>query len=434
MPDLLQTKRIEDSMEHAKTSLPNRWLVFVIVVIGSIGVGIAWMKVTGTMSFIRSDWGIDVTTAGMLMSIPALANLLIALPGGAIVSKFGVRKVWLLTLLWCLVFNVLGFFAPDFTTLSITRFCEGISIGLVFIVAPVIIAEAFPAEQRGLPMMLWSIWSTAGTLVALNLCNVVTPLLGWQANWLVIAVFLLIALVLNFLFCKVESDQVKAANNDVAKQGGQTKVKGAWGECLKSPVCVCICLVFFASVFAFDTFGTYYPTFLQSTLGIGAAESNTVSSVHTYLMAFICLTFGFVLNKIPNRHHPKIYLIAIAFASLGGILMWNMPTIPLDIVAILVCGAGMQIVGPMAHNLMPDAVSAKAVPIGMGMISFASGLGSMFGPFIAGRVVDITGNWGLLIAPMGIIALVGVGSAVVVLKRMYRNEAPALHDEELQYE
>ena len=421
-------------MGRSKSNLPNRWLVIVMVVIGSICVGVSWYKVTGTMSFIKNDWGMDITTVGMLMSITALANLVIALPGGSIVSRFGVRKVWMFTLLWCFAFNVLGFFAPDFTTLSITRFCEGISIGLVFIVAPVIITEAFPAEKRGLPMMLWSIWSTAGTLAALNLCNVFTPLLGWQSNWLVAAALLLVASILNFLFCKVESDQAEPLHDAAVGQGGQTKPKGAWGECLRSPACVCICLVFFSSVFAFDIYAAYYPTFLQGTLGIDAAAANSVSTAHTYWMTFICLTFGFVLNKIPNRHHPKIYFVAIFFTSVGGMLMWNMPTIPLDIVAILVCGTGMQIVGPMAHSLMPDAVSAKAVPVGMGMISFASGLGSMAGPIVAGEVVDLTGNWGLLVVPVGIVALVGIVSAGVVLKKTYRSEASIRQDQELRCE
>ena len=425
-------------MEKTKPSLPNRWIVFVVVVIGSICVAVSQFKVSGTMVFIKGEYGIDITTVGSLMSITALANLLIALPGGSIVAKFGVRRVWLFCLVWCLAFNVLGFFAPDFTTLAVTRFCEGISIGFVYIVAPVIITETFPAEKRGLPMTLWSIWSTVGTLIILNLCNVFTPSFGWRSNWLVAAALLAVALVLNLLLCKVQSDQVKSTRNAEARQSGapQQKKKGAWAECLKNPACICICIVFFAAIFAFQTYLSYYPTFLQGTLGIPSAEANSISTVHTYWMIFLCLTFGFALNKIANRHHPKIFFVLTFFVVAGGTLMWNMPSIPFDIVAILLCGTGMQLIGPMAHNLMPDAVEPRAVPIGMGLISFASGLGAMLGPVICGQVVDATGNWGLMAVPVGVVSLIGVAAAIVVLRKMYKGGttqlvegAPAIKEE-----
>ncbi|RDB61209.1 hypothetical protein C1878_11995 [Gordonibacter sp. 28C] len=425
-------------MEKTKPNLPNRWLVFTVAVIGSICVAVSWMKVSGTMVFIKGEYGIDVTTAGMLMSITALANLLIALPGGSIVAKFGVRKVWLFGIVWCLAFNVLGFFAPDFTTLAITRFCEGISLGFVFIVAPVIITEAFPAEKRGLPMTLWSIWSTVGTLIVLNLCNFFTPQFGWRSNWLVAAAFLAVAFVLNFLFCRVQSDRDKSAKNAEVKRdhAPQQKKQGAWSECLKNPACVCICIVFFAAIFAFNVYTSYYPTFLQSTMGLPSAEANSVSTVHTYWMIFLCLTFGFALNKIKNMHHPKIFLVLTFFVVAGGTLMWNMPSIPLDIVAILLCGTGMQLIGPMAHNLVPDTVAPHAVPVGMGMLSFASGLGSMLGPVICGQVVDATGNWGLMAVPVGIVSLIGIAAAIVVLRKMYKGGttqltegAPAIKEE-----
>lgn len=412
-------------MEKTKTKLPNRWLVFAVVLIGSICIAISQFKVTGTLTFIMKDYGIDVTTAGLLGSVAALANLLIALPGGSIVNKFGVRKVWLFGLAVCCVANIMGYIAPNYAFLLVTRFFEGLSVGFVFIVSPVVITEAFPAEKRGLPMTLWALWTTLGTLIILNLCNVFTPAFGWRINWLVAAAFLAIAFILNFLFCKVEGDRVKAAKNAENKLSKASKVRGqsGWGECLKSPALICTCLVALGAAFAFNVYLSYYPLFLHTTLGISSAQANSVSTVHTYWMIFLCLTFGFVLNKIANKHHPKIFFALTFFSLAGGVLMWNMPTIPLDIVAILLCGTGMQLIGPMSHNLIPDTVSSRAVPIGMGMVSFVGGIASLMSPLIPGRIVDLTGNWSLVAIPVGIFALVGVAAAIVVLKKMYKSSA-----------
>lgn len=423
-------------MKQTKSQLPNRWLVFSVVSLGSICVAISQFKVTGTLSFIMHDYNIDVTTAGLLGSVAAIANLLIALPGGSIVNKVGVRKVWLTCLGLCCIANILGYLAPSYPFLLATRFLEGLSVGFVFIVSPVVITEAFPSEKRGLPMTLWALWTTLGTLVILNLSNVFTPAFGWRSNWLVAAAFLALAFVLNFLFCKVARDQVKAHHTTwhqqhkrlSAQRGAagslSSKSKGGWGECLKNPALIGTCVVVLGAAFAFNVYLSYYPLFLQSTKGISPAMANSISTVHTYWMIFLCLTFGFVLNKIPNKHHPKIFFVLTFFSLAGGILMWNMPTIPLDIVAILLCGTGMQLLGPMSHNLAPDTVSPRAVPVAMGMVSFVGGIASLLSPLIPGRIIDLTGNWSFVAIPVGIFTVIGVGASIVVLKKMYTKKTP----------
>lgn len=404
-------------MSENQVELPNRWLVFAAVTMASISVSISYFKVTGTMPFIISDWGIDVGTAGLLMSVPPLANVLIGLPSGSIVNRFGARKTFLVTIIVCLVANIVGSFATDVSLLVITRFFEGFGLGMVMLIPPIVFTDAFPTEKRGLPMSLWSSWNAMGALIMINLCSIVTPALGWRANWWISAAFLAVSLIACFLFLKTPSDvfvHVSGREQDAAKASS----KGTWGKCLRNPAAVCICVVMFCSMFGFTIYESYYPTFLLATTSLSSAEANTVSTVHTYPMILIALTFGFLLNKVPNRVHPKLLLLAILFCIIGYTMIWVMPTIALDVVGILICATGMQFIMPLVPSLMPDAVDEDTVPVGMALLSFFSGLSAMTSPMVAGAIVDAASNWVLVAIPSVAFAVIGVAAAVIVIVKM----------------
>lgn len=67
----------------SQLSTKSAWLTFVVTIFGTVSIVMGQYKVTGTMTYIISDWGINVTTAGLLMSIIALGALAAALPGAA---------------------------------------------------------------------------------------------------------------------------------------------------------------------------------------------------------------------------------------------------------------------------------------------------------------------------------------------------------------
>lgn len=437
-------------MQQAK-KLPNRWIVFVVATFASICMAVSQFKVTGTMPAIIADWGVNKTTAGLLMSLPAISNIVIALVAGQVINKIGPRNAMLLMLGTNVVFNVVGALAPSFTILAIARFFEGFSFGFAFIIAPVIITDSFNAERRGLPMALWSLWAATGTLLIMNVCNAVTPQFGWQANWWVSAGLLIVALVLAFIFVRVPEKKMrptvavkaqKAASSasavepvrsvspvaggqssDVARvatQGGTRSKRnsGGWGEILRNPAVVCMALVYGASSFGFTTYFTYYTTYLTGFMGVPAIEANSICTVHTYLQILIALTLGFILAKVPNKKLPTFLLAGIVVSFIGSLMLWSMPTIPLDIVAILlVCGA-ISFIGPLARTIIPDATRACVVPVGMSLLSLAVGVTQFVSPIICGSIYDSTGSWAMLTIPCALVTLVGIICAVVVIKTM----------------
>lgn len=412
----------------SQLSTKSAWLTFVVTIFGTVSIVMGQYKVTGTMTYIISDWGINVTTAGLLMSIIALGALAAALPGGGIINKIGARNAMLLTLALCAISNIMGAFAHNFAFLATARFIEGLCNGMSSVVAPVIVAQAFTSEKRGLPMTLWGIRTAIGTLLILNACNFITPAWGWQANWWACAAVEILALVLCFFFLKLPPVHKVAKENqdkDTTHEAKGGKKQGAWAKCLKNPAVICIFIINFAQFFGFSVYGSFYPTYLSSFAGIDPAQANQIGSIHTYLMIFIALTFGFVLNKIPNKHHPKLLVPAIAMSLVGNIMLWTMPSIALDIVGILLCAAGTQFLGPLDHNLIPDAVEddAPSVAIGMALLALSASSAAIIATLVCGRIVDATGgNWAMLAVPTAGIALVGFFAALVNLKVMSSKE------------
>ncbi len=400
----------------------NRWLVFVVTLLGCMCIFMSLYKVTGTMSFIKSEWGLNVTSAGMLMSSPAMATLIVSLPAGSLIRKFGPRKMFLFALINGMVFNAAGAFAGDFNMLAITRFLEGISTAFALIAPPVIYTQIFPAEKRGLPMSIWSCAMVLGTWVILNAENLITPVFGWHANWWAVVIFYAIAFVLNFFFLKLpKHDSGSGSNQGKAQQ----KTKGGWGQCLKNPALICLCIILFAVSFGLKVYTAYYPTYLQSVFGLTSAVANSVSTVHTYEGVIIGLTFGFVMNKVANKNHPKLLLFACVCAMIGFSLMWEMPNVVLGVVAIIIGCLGSKCANPLCRNLVPNAVSAAAlVPIGMSCLSFCSGASGILAPMISGAVVDATGSWAAVAVVTGVTGLIAVIAGIVVIKTMPKSKFP----------
>lgn len=74
-------------MDDAKHKVSTEWVTFAVMIVGTISIVASEYKITGTMPQIIADWGISVSSAGLLMTIPALSALCIALPGERLQGK-----------------------------------------------------------------------------------------------------------------------------------------------------------------------------------------------------------------------------------------------------------------------------------------------------------------------------------------------------------
>ena len=136
------------------------WFVVIISLLAQVAFAIGLMKAPATMGPIIEQFGISVTEAGNLMNANGVVALILALPAGMVMQKLGPRLVTIIALAVGICGNLIGLFfgAHDFGVLIASRAIEGFAYGLIVVTTPQFVSMWFPAQKRGLPNGVTSLW------------------------------------------------------------------------------------------------------------------------------------------------------------------------------------------------------------------------------------------------------------------------------------
>lgn len=374
------------------------------------------------MVYIMDDWGLGLSTVGLLMTLSSIPVMLVALPGGVVLQKLGSRRTLIGIISLGIIFNALGAVASSFTFLAVFRFFEGVCLGMITIVTPAIIAQSFPAEKRGLPMALFSLWVPAGMLCILNISNYVTPLYGWQANWWVVAALLAVALVVASMLVKGSSDEGASDPNvdgEVAEGSAQpeeAQAKGLWLRGVKALGPWCLCVAFFVYSVGLGAYNTYFPTYLTQSFGVDSVTANSITGISTIAMMVAGLACGVIMNRVPNRYHGFMLVGSMVLYCAAMVMQFNLPSLGLAVPIMLFVGAASQLVAPLIYDVLPETVPHDLIPIGMSIVTFGCGMGTVLTTAICGVFVETFGTWSSLVVPLGVFGVIGVAASFVAAR------------------
>ncbi|QSX07658.1 MFS transporter [Alkalibacter rhizosphaerae] len=393
--------------------MKKAWTMATIAILTGIVFVIGLYKVPPTMVLLMSDLQIDMTVVGLTMSVCAIAAMIASLPGGAIMQKFGPKSVGIAAIIMAALGCIIGIVSNNFTVFLIGRALEGASFGIIAIVVTTIIAIWFPAEKRGLPMSIFTLWVSFGMLIIFNVTNLIVPSFGWRGVWwlhlLLLGVFLvLFATVINYPEKQVDSGQQSVQPQVSILEG--FKSLGAW----------ILGIIFLLYAVGNVIFNTYYPTFLQQSLGLELSTSNFYTSIATLGMLFCGVTIGIVLNKVKNKNHPFLLFLAMILSTAVSYYQFRITAIAYLPVILFFFGVIWQMVPPILHTIAPDvATGPETIPATLSVVTVCSAVGGMIGPVILGPIVAAAnGNWAATGFPLLLILFVGVLASVFLMFMM----------------
>ncbi|MGJ8642093.1 MAG: sugar porter family MFS transporter [Luteolibacter sp.] len=119
-----------------------------IVAVGGFLFGLDAVLISGTLDFLKTEFGLSSIEVGTAASAPAL-GVLIALPfAGWASDKFGRKKAMIIVAIFYLISAIGSAFAPNFTFLVIARFLGGLAFSSITL-ASMYIGEISPPKLRG---------------------------------------------------------------------------------------------------------------------------------------------------------------------------------------------------------------------------------------------------------------------------------------------
>jgi sugar porter (SP) family MFS transporter len=120
-----------------------------VVSLGGFLFGFDASVISGVISFIVPEFGLNDWQLGLVVGAPTLAGIIAALGGALLADVIGRRRVLLILALLYTVSALVSAIAPSFHVLVVARFIGGVAFASLG-VAPMYIGEIAPREKRGM--------------------------------------------------------------------------------------------------------------------------------------------------------------------------------------------------------------------------------------------------------------------------------------------
>ncbi len=406
--------------DKQNVSTGRAWLCALIIIISGFLFGMMIKKIAGTAALLMPALGVGPSSIGSLVSAISVLCVIMAIPIGGVVTKYGPRKFVLAAFALAALGNIIGALSTSQEMLYVSRIIEGAGFGIFAPAAPSLIASYFPPEKRGLPMGIWSTYVGAGAFLVLILTNVLVDFNEpntWSNVWWFIAIALIIMGVLFFIFVRPEEPQKPAKG---AEEGHPIR------EGLKSlPTWLLVAsFMFYTCGFIAQT--TFMPTYLKTILGIDPAMANIYTSILTLAMIIGGFVAGAVLKKTKPENKPRLFLI---FAVLCGIVtsLSFVYSVEMIIPFAVIGGLIMQFVPAILFANAPDTAPCPALTgVAMGIVSFGQNLGGLTAGTFSGSIIENLG-WGMMTTTLIGVAVCSVIFAIAYVfsmkKRMAKDSA-----------
>ena len=263
---------------------PYAWVILVVVFLASVAAPLNQTKVSPLLSVIKEDLNMSLGLSGWLNSVFAFTGLILALPTGIFLKRFGPKIMGIIALSCLAVGAILGAVSNSAGLLIFSRVIEGNGLGLISVVGPAVVAMWFPPEKRGIPMGIWATWFPVGALTMYLFAPMMAESFGWQFVWWFGAGFAILALVLYIIFMRMPPGMERTA---------QQKTQSSILSELVSTIKLLNNRQIWMLGIGFGLFtlpgmaiGTFYPTFLREVRGYSLSQASIISSIGIFVVIF----------------------------------------------------------------------------------------------------------------------------------------------------
>lgn len=397
----------------------GHWPLALAALIGYSTIGLQSYGISPFVTSLEQEFGWTRSDVMIGVSVSNAAGILLNIIIGLIVDRFGSRRVALTGLVVMTgSFALLG--SATGTTPNWTALWLVVAVGVVLVQSTVwmrALARHFD-QSRGFAFA----FALSGTsIMAIFLPKYATWLIqdyGWRMGFVgVAATWALVTLPVVFLFFREDRGQrdappaaVAAAATEPAKPADLPGL--TFREGLRTRPFWLLVISFGCFSFFSMTVATNLVPLLSET-GISAMDAAGIASIMGLVGIVVRLSAGFLLDRFPGN---VIGAITLMMPVLGaGILLLDAPGTILLGIAVAAFGAAIGAEMDVALYLATRHFGLKAFASLFNAVITFGAMMAAIGPFVGGKLHDLTGNYdAVLIAivcimTVGSLAMAGIG-------------------------
>lgn len=371
----------------------KRWAVLGIAWAVFFAMAMAWYIMPTLQPDILELYGIDATQFRLALTVPFGVAGVLAIPGGIIADRLGIRRAATLGMSVSGVGFLLRSQTGGFPVLMGSMLLVGVGLGLVMPNLPKLVSVWFPPDETGLATGIYN----TGLMGGLSTGMIIAPFLpGWRTGNLILGGLVLV-MTAGFFAIVRDAPPGKELPPAALLEGLQraVKSKNAWVASF----------AVFAGLAGMVSIQGELPIGLLEVYGIPAATGGQIASLITYGGVLGSLTIPTIATKLDRR---KTILVSVAI----GFGVVEFPVWLTGNTSLLFVGTA--IAGYLAGGALPiimevptwlprvasDPVEAQHVGGASGLMTAMMNIGGFIGlPFIIGPIIHSQGyTIGFLVA------------------------------------
>jgi SP family arabinose:H+ symporter-like MFS transporter len=142
------------------------YLVCLVAALGGFLFGFDTAVISGTISLVKGDFGLDPVSEGWFVSCALLGCIIGVSISGKLSDQYGRKIVLMISAILFLASAIGCMLSESFTFLIVSRLIGGLGIGVASMVSPLYISEFAPSRLRGMMVSLYQLALTIGIVLA----------------------------------------------------------------------------------------------------------------------------------------------------------------------------------------------------------------------------------------------------------------------------
>lgn len=353
---------------------------------------------------VRDDFGVSITTAGLIVGSYGLARLAVDLPAGRLADTFGPRRLSVIAIVVLLASSVLGLVAWSVEVLIAARIGSGLAVGVLATVVLSALSSTATPVNRGKVMSLFHVANNTGIALYPMLGGLIGLAFGWRATFALTAVLALVAAaILLPLLLRLDL----SGSGSGGKGGGDAR-RVLHGRERRIAIAVTNYGVVANMIHRHGVRNTILPLYAATVLGLGGISIATAIALMSITGLLVATPGGMLGDRLGRRRVIMAGLAAVAVGDLVFILTGDLLTFLLVAAAIGLGDFFTSSQTALLSEVVPPSERTKV----LSGYRFSADLGALIGPVLLAAIMDVAG------APTAIIVAAAILFSAALAARL----------------
>jgi sugar phosphate permease len=389
-----------------------------LVVLGAHGFG--RMSYSLILPAMRDGLALNYTQVGLIGTGNFIGYLFLALAGGFLASRFGVRRLVFFSLIVMGISLFATGLSNSFISAFFMRMVTGMGNGGAYVPIMALPAAWFAARKRGLATGIMPMGSGLGlTITGLML----PPLMsgygreGWKCAWFVLGCAVFLFAFVSYALLRdnpAEKGLTMYGGQEPERSGSSVTMLSAWKDVWKEPEIWKLGGVYFMYGFSYIIYLTFFVVYLTKEIGISPRTAGTIFAVLGFIGIFCGILWGAISDAVGRRYGSMLAYLILALAYLLPAFCQTMAGL---YTSAILFGLAMSSLPVIMAAAVGDAVGGRLAPAGLGFITVFFGVGQALGPALAGLIKDTTGSFAYAFILAAIISLAGAAGSLLMKRK-----------------